>query len=159
MPNLESVELPFFTEAPKIIRSEGVIAAPRSAVFARIAEDPAGWGDWFPGFTHDGRWETPPPHGVGSVRSVKAFRTSYRETVLAWDLNERWAFRIDESSSSAFLAFAEDYRLSDAGDGTRLTWTVAFRPGSLMKYAAPLAGPMITLVARRVVKGLNRVTA
>lgn len=93
------------------------------------------------------------------MRSVKAFRTSYRETVLAWDPDERWAFRIDESSSGAFLGFAEDYRLTDAGDGTRLTWTVAFRPGQAMKIAAPLAGPMISLVARRVVKGLNRVTA
>jgi hypothetical protein len=157
--NLESVELPFFTEAPKIIRTQGIIAAPRSEVFARIAEDPAGWGDWFPGFTHDGRWETPPPHGVGSVRSVKAFRTNYRETVLAWDVNERWAFRVDETDSAAFAAFAEDYRVSDAGTGTRFAWTVAFRPGPVMKLASPLAGPMITLVSRRVVKGLNRVTS
>jgi hypothetical protein len=157
--DLESVELPFFTEAPKIVRSEGVIAAPRSVVFAKIADDPAGWGDWFPGFNHDGRWETPEPHGVGSVRTVRAFRTDYRETVLAWDVNERWAFRVDATGSGMFAAFAEDYRLTDEGSGTRLTWTVAFRPGTVMKVVGPLAAPTLHLVARRVVAGLNRVTS
>jgi hypothetical protein len=157
VPDLERVALAFFDEAPMVIRSDVFIAAPRADVFAAIAGDPAGWGEWFPGFTSDGRWETPPPHGVGSVRAVRAFRTDYRETILAWDADKRWAFRVDRTSAPMFSAFAEDYRLTDEGDGTRLAWTVAYRPRLAMRLAAPVAPRAFQRIARRVASGLTRV--
>lgn len=157
MKTLESVELPFFADAPTVVRTQGFIAASRSDVFAHIAGDPAGWGDWFPGFSKDGKWESPAPYGVGSVRTVRAFRVRYRETILAWDTNERWAFRVDETDSGMFAAFAEDYRLSDEGSGTRLSWTVAFRPRAAMRLAGPVAPLAFRLMARRVAAGLTRV--
>lgn len=155
--NLEPVEQSFFVDAPVTVTTHTFVAAARGDVFAAISGDPAGWGDWFPGFNHDGRWETPPPHGVGSVRTVRAFRTDYRETILAWDADERWAFRVDSTSSPMFAAFAEDYRLADAGPGTLLSWTVAFRPSRVMRLVAPVAPAAFGIIARKLAKDLGRV--
>jgi hypothetical protein len=154
---LQPVELSFFADAPNKVTTHTFVAAARSDVFAAISGDPAGWGDWFPGFDHGGRWESPAPHGVGSVRLVRAFRTDYRETMLAWDDGERWAFRVDSSGSRLFTAFAEDYRLADAADGTLLSWTVAFRGGPGMRLAAPVTPSIFGLVARRLAQRLGTV--
>jgi hypothetical protein len=157
MRTLEAVEPSFFADAPAIITTHNFVEAERDAVFASISGDPAGWGDWFPGFNHAGRWETPQPQGVGSIRTVEAFRTHYRETILAWDPGTRWAFRVDSTDSPMFDAFAEDYRLFDAGPGTLLSWTMAYRPSRAMRLAAPLAPAMFRLIARRMASGLTRV--
>lgn len=157
MGNLDPVELPFFADAPKIVRNAVLIAAPRSAVFDAIATDPAGWGNWFPGFTGDGHWETPAPHGVGSKRTVRAFRTTYRETILAWEAGERFTFRVDAANTRIFAALAEDYRLTDEGSGTLLTWTVAYRPALALRAAAPVAPLIFRSIAVRAAAGLTRV--
>ncbi|HEX4016227.1 MAG TPA: SRPBCC family protein [Frankiaceae bacterium] len=150
MRSLEPVEEPFLREAPVTITSHNFLAAPRTAVFACISGDPAGWGDWFPGFSHNGRWETPEPQGVGSVRTVDAYRSAYRETILAWERDARWAFRVDETTSPLFEAFAEDYRVTDAGTGTLLSWTAAFRPARAMRLAMPVAPATFRMMARRM---------
>jgi hypothetical protein len=153
---LELVDQSYFVDAPVTVTTHTFVAASRSDVFAAISGDPAGWGDWFPGFNHNGRWETPSPQGVGSIRVVNAFHTSYRETILAWEQNERWAFRVDETSSPLFAAFAEDYRVADAGPGTLLSWTVAFRPAGLVRLGRPVFPAVFAMMARRVAKGLGR---
>jgi hypothetical protein len=148
--SLEPVDESFFREAPVIVTNRNLLAAPRAAVFDCIAGDPAGWGDWFPGFSHNGRWDTAPPHGVGSRRTVDAYRSEYRETILAWDTNERWAFRVDATTSPLFTAFAEDYRLTETPGGTELSWTVAYRPARAMRIAGPIARPAFRSMARRM---------
>lgn len=159
MQSLEQVGASFFENAPTSVTRSAFIAAPRSRVFDLIAKDPAGWGDWFPGFSHAGRWETPAPHAVGSVRTVRAFATTYRETILVWDEGERWAFRIDEMSSPVplFAAYGEDYRLADEAGGTRLTWIVALRPQLAIRLFAPILPFGFGLVLKRVAAGLTRV--
>jgi Polyketide cyclase / dehydrase and lipid transport len=157
--SLEPIEESFFRDAPVVLTNRNVLAAPRDSVFACISGDPAGWGDWFPGFSHNGRWDTAPPHGVGSRRTVDAYRSEYRETILAWDPNERWAFRVDASSSPLFEAFAEDYRLADSGSGTELSWTVAYRPARAMRIAAPIARPTFRMMARRMSDRLAKFAA
>lgn len=159
MRSLEPVGEAFFREAPVAITTHNFLAAPRGAVFACISGDPAGWGDWFPGFSHNGRWETPSPYGVGSIRTVDAYRSEYRETILAWDADTRWAFRVDETTSPLFDAFAEDYRVTDAGTGTLLSWTAAFRPARAMRLATPLAPATFRFMARRMAGRLDRVAA
>jgi hypothetical protein len=154
MRSLDLVDESYFSNAPMSVTLRNHLAVPRPAVFAAISGDPASWGDWFPGFNHEGRWETPAPHGVGSRRTVSAYRSTYRETILAWDPNERWAFRVDETDAPLFEAFAEDYRVSDAGDGTLLSWTVAYRPARAMRLAGPLARPTFRLMARRMSRRL-----
>jgi carbon monoxide dehydrogenase subunit G len=94
---------------------------------------------------------------VGSVRTVRAFRTRYRETIIAWDQDERWAFRVDETSAPLARAFAEDYRLSDEGAGTRLDWTVAMDPGLGMRILGPLGQPVFQRMINRAAKGLSGV--
>lgn len=138
MSDFEAVSLSFFDHAPLVIRRESYVDAPRDRVFAAVASDPAGWGRWFPGFSDDGRWETTPPHGVGSVRVVRSLGVRFTETVLAWDVDERWAFRIDQATVPMAKAFAEDYRFTDHGDGTTVAWTVATIPGLGLRVAAPL---------------------
>ena len=150
MRSLEPVDESFFREAPVIVTNRNLLAAPRATVFDCIAGDPAGWGDWFPGFSHNGRWDTAPPHGVGSRRTVDAYRSEYRETILAWDTNERWAFRVDATTSPLFTAFAEDYRLTETPGGTELSWTVAYRPARAMRIAGPIARPAFRSMARRM---------
>ena len=56
-----------------------------------------------------------------------------------------------------FAAFAEDYRLADAADGTLLSWTVAFRAGRGMRLAAPVTPAVFGLMARRFAKKLATV--
>jgi Polyketide cyclase / dehydrase and lipid transport len=153
---LEPVEQSFFVDAPVTVTTHTFVAAARGAVFAAISGDPAGWGDWCPGFNHDGRWQSPSPHGVGSIRTVRAFRTTYRETILAWDADERWAFRVDATSSPLFAAFAEDYRFADAGPGTLLSWTVAFRPGRVIRLVTAVTPAVFGLIARKLAKDLGR---
>jgi len=148
--SLEPADESFFREAPVIVTNRNLLAAPRATVFDCIAGDPAGWGDWFPGFSHNGRWDTAPPHGVGSRRTVDAYRSEYRETILAWDTNERWAFRVDATTSPLFTAFAEDYRLTETPGGTELSWTVAYRPARAMRIAGPIARPAFRSMARRM---------
>lgn len=159
MKALELVDASFFIDAPVTVTTHVFVEAARSDVFAAISGDPAGWGDWFPGFDHGGRWESEPPYGVGSVRHVRAFRTDYSETILAWDTDERWAFRVDATSSPMFAAFAEDYRLADAGPGTLLSWTVAYRPSLVMRLATPVTPKVFGFIARKLAKDLGRVAS
>jgi carbon monoxide dehydrogenase subunit G len=156
MKPLEPVEADFFTSAPHRFTNTAYVAAPREAVFTAIAADPAGWGRWFPGFDMSGRYLSPPPYGVGSVRQVRAFFADYRETVLVWEAGERWAFRVDAMTRPMFRAFAEDYRLADQGAGTRLTWTVALRAGRALDLAGPIMPSVFGLMLRRVAAGLGR---
>ena len=147
----------FFDNAPQVVRRYAHVAAARERVFAAVATDPAGWGRWFPGFSDDGHWETPPPHGVGSVRSVRSFGVRFSETILAWDDNERWAFRVDRASFPLAKAFAEDYRFSDDGSGTMVSWTVAMDPGLGLRLGSPLLPFGFGLLLDRAAARLPRV--
>jgi carbon monoxide dehydrogenase subunit G len=157
MPALQPVDLTFFESAPLKFSCQAHVAAPRDRVFAAVATDPAGWGRWFPGFNNDGRWETSAPHGVGSVRDVRAFRIRYRETIIAWDDGERWAFRVDDTGAKMFTAFAEDYRFSDEAAGTRLSWTVAAQPGLGLRLSAPVLPFVFGLILRTAARRLTKV--
>jgi hypothetical protein len=153
------VDLSFFDEAPVVVRRGAHVDAPRDRVFAAVANDPAGWGEWFPGFSNDGSWQTPPPHGVGSVRAVRMLGFRYRETMLAWEEGIRWAFRIDETNARGFKAFAEDYQFADDGTGTRLTWIVAMQPSGAMRYCAPALPPGFGVILRRAASRLGPVAS
>jgi hypothetical protein len=159
VPALEPVDLSVFDDAPVVVRQQAYVAAPRDRVFAAVASDPAGWGAWFPGFRNDGSWLTPAPHGVGSIRAVRMLAFRYRETVLAWDEGQRWAFRIDETNARGFKAFAEDYLFTDEGTGTRLTWIVAMRPSGPLRYLAPALPLGCALLLRRAAHRLGPVAS
>ncbi len=111
---LRSVDLDFLVDAPVRFTYEVELPAPVEVVFAAISADPSTW-TWFPGLA-DGRYASPPPHGVGTKRAIALEGTVYRETILAWDAPHRWAYRVDETTDPTFLALAEDWVITPAPD-------------------------------------------
>jgi hypothetical protein len=123
---LAPVDLDFLVTAPVRFTCTEPLPAPAQVVFGVISADPSTW-TWFPGLA-DARYESEPPFGVGTIRSVVMEGVAYRETVLAWDAPTRWAYRVDESSETTFRALAEDWVMRDTDDGSTLTWTFAVDP-------------------------------
>ena len=154
--DLHAVGLDFFDSAPIRHVTTEPIDRPAEAVFSAISEDPAGWGAWFPGFSHQGRYLTPAPHGVGAVREVAMLGVRYREEVLAWERPRRWAFCVTRSSLPFARAFAEDYQVADTGAGTTVQWTLAMDPTVVMRLADPLSAELIPRLFRRAMRNLSR---
>jgi hypothetical protein len=123
---LAPVGLDFLATAPVRFDYVAPLPAPPATVFGAISADPSTW-TWFPGLA-DARYESAPPFGVGTIRSVVMDGVAYRETLLAWDEPSRWAYRVDESSDATFRALAEDWVVAAEGLGSTLTWTFAVDP-------------------------------
>ena len=132
------VEADFLANAPRMITSTSVIAAPREEVFAAISGDPSTW-TWFPGFSDRGSWLSDPLQGAGSRREVHMGGVTYRETVLVWDAPHRWGFRVDEATAPIARALAEEYRLVADGDQTVVHWT----------FCADVGAPLHALLGLR----------
>jgi carbon monoxide dehydrogenase subunit G len=160
---LRPVGLDFLETAPTRVRHSVHIDAPAEAVFAAIAEDPAGWGKWFPGFSDDGHYLGEPPYGVGSVREVRAAGNTVLDTVIAWDVPTRWAFSATGGTLRGMRALAEDYRVSADGAGSRLTWTVAVDFAGPSRIIAPVfrlgSGVIIKRAARKLAQHLQTAPA
>src|SRR5262245_8866342 len=126
MGNLRQVDAEFLTNAPVRVSVTAVVDAHPADVFKVVATDPSGWARWCPGFSAASRWTSAPPYGVGSQRSMRAFGTTFDETILVWEDNRRWAFRIDAAGTPLVTAAAEEWQFEPLGPGqTRLTWTMA----------------------------------
>jgi hypothetical protein len=150
------VDLDFFSTAPYRVIATEVVHRPAGLIFDAIASDPAGWGDWFPGFSHAGRYTTSPPHAPGSRRRVKMGGVAYDETILAWDPPERWAFRVDRATLPFAYALAEDYQVSDHDVYSIVQWTFAIDPKPLLRPAMPALKPAIPAVFRRAMTNLSK---
>ena len=149
---LRAVDLDFTRTATHRVTVSEVLPAAPDAVFAALAEDPAGWGAWFPGFTDAGRYLTPGPHGVGSQREVFARGSRFLETILVWEPGRRWSFRVDEAGLPAIRALAEDFRLTPEGSGTRVDYTMAQEtsPGFVGGLVIRLAGGQLRTALRNL---------
>jgi hypothetical protein len=145
----------FFDTAPFRFIATEVVHRPANLIFDAIASHPAGWGDWFPGFSHAGRYLTPPPHGPGSRRRVKMGGLTYDETILIWDAPGRWAFRVDRSMIPFAYALAEDYQVSDHHIYSIVQWTFAIDPRPGLKQAIPVFKPVIPALFRRAMTNLS----
>lgn len=151
---LRQVGLDFLDAAPKVLRHTGRVSAPPGDVFASVSGDPASWRDWFPG-VRDGAYDSPPPHGVGSVRRVSVLGAgTYQETILAWDEPTRWAFRVDATSLPLARALVEEWTLSPTGAGTQVTWTFAVDPAPAFGLGLRLRP--LDLIFSRAVRNLER---
>lgn len=131
--DLRPVEAGFFEDAPHRFVSTEIVRHAPERVFAAIAENPAGWGDWYRGFDHNGHWSTPLPPGVGSHRVMRMARVAYEETILEWEPGRRFGFRVDRAGVPLARAFAESYRTTPHEAGTVCQWLVAVDPGPAMK--------------------------
>jgi carbon monoxide dehydrogenase subunit G len=146
--------LDFLARAPRSWRFEAGVAAPRPTVFGAISGDPSKWKSWFPGLS-SGRYEGDGPPGVGSVRQVRMSGVTYRETVVAWVQDERWAYRVDQCSVPMARALVEEWATEDAGEGTLVRWTFAIEPGLLFRLGQPLAPTVMGRLFRRAMAKLS----
>lgn len=151
------IGLEFFAAAPVKKALQLNFAHPPEVVFAAIAEDPAGWGRWFPGFSDTGHYVTPAPHGVGSVREMTMRSNTLTETVLAWEESSRWAFYISGGRLPGVRSLAEDYHFEAQPGGSRLTWTIAMEPAPLARLVAPLLMILGSSSLRKAGANLDRV--
>ena len=119
------VEVEFCDTAPHRFATEVVIRATPEQIF-EVFEDPESWVVWALPIRRV-EWTSPQPFGVGTTRTVTmAGGLVGNEQFIAWERGRRMAFRFTEASMAAVTAFAEDYRLSDAGGGrTRVRWVMA----------------------------------
>lgn len=151
--HLREVGLEFLEQAPVRLVFEAQVPASRDRVFAAVTADPSTW-KWFPTLS-GGCYEGPGPQGVGSRRQVKATGVRMRETIMAWDEPERWAYRVDESAAPMTRALLECWEFADRGDQTMVRWTFAADPTPVFGAMVKLAPGIIGRVFRRAMRNLG----
>lgn len=125
MAELRRVQTEFFGDAPVRVTVGAVVNAPVADVFKLVATDPSAWARWFVG-TSAGKWTSTPPFGVGSDRSMRVFGVTFDETVLAWEENSLFTFRVNQAAFPAVRAFADEWRFDSVDTRrTRIEWTIA----------------------------------
>ncbi|GGU09614.1 SRPBCC family protein [Streptomyces coeruleorubidus] len=116
---LRPVGLDFVGTAPVRHVSEREISAPVEAVY-RALEDVPGWVGWFPQVT------AARPIDGGKGRDIRLMGgVRFRESVIAAEGPEVYAYRVDVTNVPGVRAIAEEWRLAPAGTGTRVRWTFA----------------------------------
>jgi hypothetical protein len=152
---LRAEGLDFLERAPKRFDFEAPVDAAPDAVFAAIAADPTSW-KWFPGVT-GGAYSGTEPYGVGAERTLHMGRSTYIETMLAWDAPHRWAFRVDATTAPIARAIVEDWRVEPrAGGGSTARWTMAIDPTPLFRVLSPLAPIVMGRLFRRAMRNLGK---
>ncbi|MCX5418716.1 SRPBCC family protein [Streptomyces sp. NBC_00078] len=117
---LRPAGLDFVETAPvRLVFAREISAAPE-AVFRALAEDVAGWAEWFSAV------RLARPLDGGARREVRLTGgTRFEETVLAAKEAEVYAYRVDVTNAPGMRALVEEWRLVPAGTGTRVQWTFA----------------------------------
>ncbi|HCA88199.1 MAG TPA: MxaD family protein [Streptomyces sp.] len=131
---LRHVDLAFADVAPlRLVFTTRLSAAP-AAIHRALAEEVTDWPRWF------GPLTLARPTGGGAGREVRLRGGArFRETVLTSESPERYAYRVDVTNAPGVRALLEDWRLTPAGTGTRVSWIVAVdgsRPTLLLLKAA-----------------------
>jgi hypothetical protein len=150
---LRTVDVDFLENAPYRFDFSEPVAAPVEQVFAAISADPSTW-SWFEGVA-DARYESAPPHGVGTKRAIRMDDDIYRETIIAWDEPRRWAYRVDETTMPVFEALAEDWRVEPDGDTAIVTWTFAIDPTPEGAAIVDVLPDLLGKVFRAAMQGLS----
>ncbi len=155
--DLRPVDPGFFDDARYRFTATEILSRPAVDLFAAIAEDPAGWGRWFPGFSSTGRYLTPPPHGTGSRRTVRMASVVFEETVIAWEPGTRYSFRVERAGAPIAYALAEDYTMVDHGTYSSVQWTFAADPRPPLGRLLPRSDPLLAALFRRAMERLDRI--
>ncbi len=148
---LRPVGLGFVETAPvRLVFARAVSAAP-DAVFHALAEDVPGWTAWFPAVTYAR------PIGEGAGREIR-LRGGTRsvETVLAAARPEVYAYRVDLTNAPGARAMLEEWRLTPAGTGTHVRWTVAVDGTAPFRFVLARARPGFGRAFRGAVTALDR---
>lgn len=161
MARCEPVELDYLDRAPFRFTASELVNATPERVF-EIFQDAVAWTKWVQ-VIKKVEWTSPFPLGVGSTRTVHmAGGLRGDETFIAWEPNERMAFRFDElsvpvGSAQLLSAFAEDYRVTDVRLGqSRVDWTLCMTPSGAGAVTARPAKPLMAFEIRRTLKRFAR---
>jgi hypothetical protein len=146
-------DLSFLDRAPVRHVFTAMVAAPRAAVFAELAE-PTTWPSWFPG-VRSARYHGAPPFGVGTIREADVSGTRWVEEMIAWDEGRRWAYTVLEASTPLAHAQVESFEVEDAPGGTQVRWTLAIEPRLVQRLAAPIAPLIMRRVFERAMRNLG----
>ena len=140
----DRVGVEFFDTAPTIHHARVEVAASPERVFA-ILLDAEAWVTWaFPITGVD--WTSGLPLEVGSTRTVhmRGGLVGYEEFI-AYEHGVRMAFRFNEASKKGVRAFAEDYQVTDLGDGRcAVEWTMAMDTGRSSAVLDKLSNPVMS---------------
>ncbi|MFJ9624342.1 SRPBCC family protein [Streptomyces sp. NPDC101181] len=117
---LRTVGMEFVDSAPLRLVFAAEVSAPADVVYRALAEDVTGWPAWFTAVTRAA------PTDAGAGREVRLRGgVRFRETVLAAEPGERYAYRVDATNAPGLRALLEEWRLTPEGSGTRVRWTFA----------------------------------
>ena len=134
----ERVRLEYFETAPCNVVAAQEIAASPDRIF-EIFLDAVSWTRWAMPITGV-EWTSPFPLQVGSTRTVhmRGGMTGWEEFI-AWEPGSRMAFRFNQTIKGGPEAFAEDYIVTDLGNGrSRVEWTMAMTFSGGSKRMTPL---------------------
>ncbi|MER5220195.1 SRPBCC family protein [Streptomyces flaveus] len=148
---LRPVGLDFVQAAPVRLVFARAVSAPPEAVFRALAEDVAGWPEWFSAVTLARSTEG----GAGRQIRLKG-GTRFQETVLAAEPAEVYTYRVDETNAPGVRALVEEWRLTPHGTGTRVQWTWAADGTAAFRFAMKLGQPGLGRAFRDAVVKLDR---
>lgn len=142
---------PDYTEtAPVQLAFTAEASAPPEALFGALA-DVEGWPRWFRQVA-DAR-----PTADGTGREIRLRGgTRFRETVVAADPGERYAYRIDETNVPGLRALLEEWRLVPWHSGTVVRYTFALDGTAVTRASARLARPGLRRAFHDAVRLLDR---
>lgn len=139
----------FVETAPvRFVFTRDMAAAPE-AVFHALAEDVAGWPEWFSAVA-----SALPVEGGREVRLRGG--TRFRETVLVAKAPEAYAYRVDVTNTPGARAWVEEWRLAPAGRGTRVRMTFALDGTAAFRLVCRLIRPGVGRAFRNAVASLDR---
>ncbi|MGX1543325.1 SRPBCC family protein [Streptomyces adustus] len=148
---LRPVGLDHVETAPlRLVFTRDITAAPEQ-VFKALAEDVPGWAEWFPAVT------LARPTDGGAGREIRLWGGGrFRETVLAAEGPEVYAYRVDTANAPGVRALVEEWRLTPVGTGTRVRWTFAADGNPAFRLVLRLARPGLGKAFRDAVGKLDR---
>jgi hypothetical protein len=133
----------FFDSASTSVTAVVEVAATPDRIFD-VFEDAHAWTVWAPPIQKV-EWTSPKPFGIGTTRTVTmAGNMIGEEEFIAWERGKRMAFYFTRCSSSSVKAFAENYVVSDLGNGrSRVGWTMAMEPAGISRLTMPVFAPLL----------------
>ncbi|WP_432169805.1 SRPBCC family protein [Streptomyces sp. 1222.5] len=139
----------FVETAPvRLVFTRDMAAAP-GAVHRALAEDLAGWPEWFSAVS-----SARPTEGGREVRLRGG--TRFEETILAAKAPELYAYRVDVTNTPGARAWVEEWRLVPAGTGTRVRMTFALDGTAAFRLVCRLIRPGVGYAFRTAVTALDR---
>ncbi len=134
----ERVEMDYFVTAPCRVVVAELVRASAEQIF-EVFCDADSWTRWAMPITGV-EWTSPFPLEVGSTRTVRMRGGMVGwEEFIAWAPCERMAFRFNQTIPGGPTAFAEDYVVTEVGDGrTRVQWTMAMTLSGFSARTMPL---------------------